>query len=130
MTAREPMQATFNFSDGRPQLVIPSVVIDPTPVRRQRIFPTPIWQVDAYVGAGASGGNSLVVNLPEEPVTWDWTRWTMVAQPMDCATTLILLDGSTWTGTTHFPVAPTSGIFTGNMIAAAVLALGRLTLQQ
>jgi hypothetical protein len=121
-TAAEPMVATIALPSKT--IVIPNVVIPPTLVVKQRLWR---WLVSACVGQGNTADASIVVQLPPELTLWDWGALTMVAQPVVAPVTLLLADGSRWTGSVDFPACRISNILSSVNIAEAITATGSLS---
>ncbi len=119
-TAAEPMVATITFEDGS-TLVIDPVTIPETDVHRLGLLH---WQVDACSGMGTDDkGNSLVVNLPVEPVLFSLQDFAMVAQAIPATVTLTLDNGDVWSGEVVFPDCA-SNLITG--VAESVTAEGTI----
>ncbi len=124
-TASEPMTATITFPDYT-KITISPVTIPATNVTRQRLLN---WLVDGCTGSTPHGASpSLMVYLPPELVLFRWWKWfpTMVAQPIDARTALVLANNEVWTGTIHFPACPIN-ILRNPMLAAAITAVGKLS---
>lgn len=126
-TAQEPGVATINLP-GR-TIVLPCL-IPPTPVTRGGGWLLrQTWLVAACVGTGHTADGSLAVQLPPELTAWSWADMSMVAEPIDCPTTLLLADGSEWTGMLHCPPCRVSGILSAVQTAEQITAQGTLVLQ-
>jgi len=122
-TAAEPMTANLTWPDFTGIMIYP-VLIPATDVHRKGMLH---WQVDACIGAGQdASGNSIVVNLPVEPVLFNLTHFDMEAQPITAPVTVTLADGRVGTGSVVFPICRTS-LITG--IAEAVIAQGSVEFQ-
>ena len=118
-THAEPMVGQVIFEDSR-ILNFPNVLIPETDVRCVR-FPLH-WQVDACIGEGSDGANSLLtVWLPAEPVHVHPFKGYSVAVAIEARTRLILADGSKWEGSVTFPDCK-ADLQTG--VAEAVTARG------
>ncbi len=125
-TAAEPMKATIRLPTGD-FIIIRDVIIPETPVTKIRPW---YWLVSTCTGQGETFEGKLTTNLPPEPTTWSWSDFTMVAQPIQAPTLLVLADGSQWSGLVTYPACKISGILQSVQIAEAVVAVGLLTLQE
>ncbi len=123
-TAAEPMKATIRLPSGD-FIIIRDVIIPETPVTKIRPW---YWLVSACTGQGETFEGKLTTNLPPEPTTWSFWDFTMVAQPIDSPTLLVLADGSRWTGSVTFPRCRISNILGDPNLAEAVVATGTLNL--
>ena len=121
-TDAEPMEAIVLLLDGA--VVLKPVLIPETFVDKLGLLH---WMVRACKGVYEGADASLIVNLPKEPVWFEWSEMTLVAQPIEAETTLVLPDLETWTGKVRFPKCRLN-IWT--MTAKEVTAEGKLTLKE
>lgn len=122
-TKEEPMTGTLFLPDRK--LIVPKVTIPPTDVDRKSFLH---WLVKPCVGATElDAPEKIRVELPEEPVIFEWRYGTMVAQEIAAPVYCWLSDGTTWAGTVKFPKCPFNLL---TNMAAEVTAKGTIHLLQ